>query len=253
MPRTSPLPPTADDALDALRALANPALRDGLLRYGIPNARALGVAMADIQALAKTLGRHQPLAEALWARGIYEARLLAALVAEPEALPPATVEGWLGDLDSWALCDTLCLHLFERAPGAWDHVAAWSSRPEELVRRAGFALLAALALHDTTSPDARFLATLPTLQAVAEADPRDLVKKGVSWAARSMGHRSPALHAAAMALAQTLMESEAASARWVGREIHRDLVRPRVLDLATRKAARREAALGRRRSAKAPA
>jgi 3-methyladenine DNA glycosylase AlkD len=238
MPRPQPTPPTLDAALAALRALADPAVRAGLPRYGIPNARAIGVRMADIQALAKTLGRHPPLAEALWETGIYEARLLAAFVAEPRALPPATVERWLLDLDSWAICDTLCFHLFDRAPEAWDHVVAWASRPEEFVRRAAFALLAALALHDKTSPEARFLATFPRIQAAAD-DPRDLVKKGVSWALRSIGHRSPGLHAEALALAQTLRESESAPARWIGRDAQRDLNRPAVLALATRKAAKK--------------
>ncbi|MBK9647631.1 MAG: DNA alkylation repair protein [Deltaproteobacteria bacterium] len=238
MRRAPPTPPAPDAALAALRALADPAHHAGLPRYGIPNARAIGVRMADIQALAKSFGRHQPLAEALWDSEIYEARLLAAFVAEPGALPPATLERWLLDLDSWAICDTLCFHLLDRAPEAWDHVVAWAHRPEELVRRAAFALLAALALHDKSSPDARFVATFPLIQAAAD-DPRDLVKKGVSWALRSVGHRSPGLHAEALALAQTLQTSASAPARWIGRDTLRDLSRPAVLALATRKAAKK--------------
>ena len=238
MRRAPPTPPAPDAALAALRALADPAVHAGLPRYGIPNARAIGVRMADIQALAKSFGRHQPLAEALWDSEIYEARLLAAFVAQPGALPPATLERWLLDLDSWAICDTLCFHLLDRAPEAWDHVVAWAHRPEELVRRAAFALLAALALHDKSSPDARFVATFPLIQAAAD-DPRDLVKKGVSWALRSVGHRSPGLHAEALALAQTLTSSERATARWIGRDAQRDLNRPAVLALVTRKAAKK--------------
>ena len=239
MPRTPAAPaPDVDTALAALRALADPEIHAGLLRYGIPNARAIGVRMADVQALAKTYGHHQPLAEALWDSGIYEARLLAAFVAEPSALPPATLTRWLLDLDSWAICDTLCFHLLDRAPGAWDHVAAWASRPEELVRRAAFALLAGLALHDKSSPDARFVATFPLIKAAAD-DPRDLVKKGVSWALRSIGHRSPDLHTSALALAETLKLSERAPARWIGRDAQRDLSRPAVLALVTRKATKR--------------
>lgn len=220
----------------ALRALANPSQREGLSRYGIPTERAIGVRMADVQALGKTMGRHQGLAEALWESGVYEARLLAAFVAEPAALPPATVERWLADLDSWAICDTLCFHLFDRAPDAWGWVVAWASRPEELVRRAAFALLAALALHDKRSPDARFTALFPLIVAAAE-DPRDLVKKGVSWALRSVGHRGPALHTEAIQLAETLATASSASARWIGRDALRDLRRPQVLALVTRKAA----------------
>ena len=241
MRRAPPTPPALDATLAALRALADPAVHAGLTRYGIPNARAIGARMADIQALAKTTGRHPPLAEDLWETGIYEARLLAAFVAEPGALSPATRERWLLDLDSWAICDTLCFHLFDRDPEAWDHVTAWSSRPEELVRRAAFALLASLALHDKKSPDARFVACFPLILAAAD-DPRDLVKKGVSWALRSVGHRSPGLHAEALALAQSLTERKSASARWIGRDALRDLSRPQVLALVTRKASKRRPA-----------
>lgn len=52
--------------------LANMAL------YAIPSERALGVAVRDIQILAKKLGRRQDLAAALWRTGWYEARMLAA-------------------------------------------------------------------------------------------------------------------------------------------------------------------------------
>ena len=124
MRRAPPTPPAPDAALAALRALAGPAHHAGLPRYGIPNAQAIGVRMADIQALAKSFGRHQPLAEALWESELYEARLLAAFVAQPGALPPATLERWLLDLDSWAICDTLCFHLLDRAPEGMTKPAA---------------------------------------------------------------------------------------------------------------------------------
>ncbi|MBK7758580.1 MAG: DNA alkylation repair protein [Deltaproteobacteria bacterium] len=113
------------------------------------------------------MARHQPR-QALWDSEIYEGPAARRVRGRARRPAPATLERWLLDLDSWAICDTLCFHLLDRAPEAWDHVVAWAHRPEELVRRAAFALLAALALHDKQSPDARFVATFPLIQAAAD-------------------------------------------------------------------------------------
>ena len=58
----------------------------------------------------------------------------------------AQMDRWAGDFDNWGICDTVCFVLFDRTPHAWAKVEAWSGRPEEYVRRAAFALLAAPAL-----------------------------------------------------------------------------------------------------------
>ena len=60
----------------------------------------------------------------------------------------------------------------------------------------------------------------------AADDPRDLVRKGVSWALRTTGRRSPKLHRAALAVATRLAASSDAGARWVGRDVARDLQGP---------------------------
>jgi len=211
----------------SLRRLGSRRNRDGMARYAIPSDRAFGVSMGKIQAMAKRLGRDHALAAALWKTGWYEARTLAAFVAEPERFTPAHMDRWCRDFDSWAICDTVCFHLFDRTPHAFRKVARWSRRNEEFVRRAAFALLASLALHDRENGDAAFRRCLPLI-ARAASDPRNFVKKGVSWALRGVGHRSRSLHAASVALARRLAVSEEPAARWVGRDALRDLTRPAV-------------------------
>ena len=98
-----------------------------------------------------------------------------------------------------------------------------------------FALLASLAGHDKESPDDRFLKTLPLVQKAA-SDDRNFVKKGVSWALRGIGHRSLALHAAAVSLATELSKSRDATERWLGKDVLRDLRRPAVLARLRRRA-----------------
>lgn len=212
--------------------------RDGMARYGIVAAKVFGVSVAEIKQLGKRLGRDHDLALALWETGWYEARMLAAFVDEPARVTSAQMDRWARDFDNWAVCDHQCFHLFDRTPHAWRKVERWSGRREEFVKRAAFALLASLALHDKGSDDAPFLRFLALVERAA-ADDRNYVSKGVSWALRAVGRRSPALNAAAVDLARRLAGSSERSARWVGKDALRELASPAV----RRQLARRRAAI----------
>lgn len=201
--------------------------REGMARYGIRSPRIFGVSMAAMQPLAKRLGNDHDLALALWDTGWYEARILTAFVGDPARVTATQMDRWVRDFDNWGVCDTLCFKLFDRTAHAWRKVDQWSGRREEFVKRAGFALLASLALHDKAAADDKFLRTLPLIEAAA-MDERNFVKKGVSWALRSIGHRNKALHDAALQAAERLSQSPVASARWVGRDTLRDLTRASV-------------------------
>jgi 3-methyladenine DNA glycosylase AlkD len=201
--------------------------REGMARYGIRAARVFGVSVSALRQLGKRLGRDHDLALALWGTGWYEARMLAAFVDEPARVTPAQMDRWAGDFENWAICDTMCFHLFDRTPHAWRRIGPWSRRHEEFVRRAAFALLASLALHDKTTGDPPFVKSLPLIERGA-SDERNFVKKGVSWALRGMGRRNAALHKAAVAVARRLAASPDAAPRWVGNDALRDLTRPLV-------------------------
>ena len=196
--------------------------RDGMARYAIVAPKAFGVSVGDIRALGKTVGRDHALADALWKTGWYEARMLVGFVADPARVTPAQMDRWARDFDNWAICDHLCFHLFDRTPHAWRKIAQWGRSRDEFVKRAAFALLASVALHDKEAPDARFLATLPLVERAA-ADERNFVKKGVSWALRGVGRRNKALHGPAVAVARRLAASDASAPRWVGKDALREL------------------------------
>jgi 3-methyladenine DNA glycosylase AlkD len=209
--------------------------RENMARFGITASKAFGVSIANIQKLAKNLGRDHELAAALWETGWYEARLLTSFVDEPSQVTPEQMDRWCRDFDNWGICDTVCFHLFDRTPYAWAKVAEWSGADEEFVKRGAFALLASLAGHDKKSGDEPFLKTLPLIERAA-TDERNFVKKGVSWALRLAGRRSAVLHAATVELARRLAASPHAAARWVGKDALRDLTKPAVLSrLAARK------------------
>ena len=208
--------------------------REGMARYGIVAPRAFGVTVADLLRLARQIGKDHTLAAELWASGWYEARLLAAMIDDPKQVTRRQMNTWAAAFDNWGICDTVCWHLFDYTPFAWEKAAQWARSPREFVKRAGFAMMAGQAGHDKTSPEARFLTLLPLIERGARDD-RNFVKKAVSWALRRIGGRSLGLHAAAMATARRLAASEDASRRWVGKDALRDLGRPIVRKRASRR------------------
>jgi 3-methyladenine DNA glycosylase AlkD len=213
------------EVLAALRKMSSRGTREGMARFGIPSENALGVTVADIRKLAKQLGRDHQLAQALWRTGVYEARMLTAFLAEAGRVTPTQMDRWCRDFNSWAICDALCFHLFDRTPHAFVKVHEWSDRRAEFEKRAAFALLAGLAGHDRTTGDEPFLATLPLIERAA-TDERNFVKKGVSWALRRVGRRSGALNVAAVELAEHLAASANPTARWIGKDALRDITKP---------------------------
>jgi len=198
--------------------------RTDMARYGIVARRAFGVPMRTLLVLRKQIGPDHALSLALWQSGWYEARLLAALVGDPARVTRRQMNAWAASFENWADCDTVCFHLFDRTPFAWERARGWAVSPREFVKRGAFALMACLALHDKTAPDARFRPFLPVIERGAR-DERNFVKKGVSWALRSIGRRSRALHATALTVAQRLGDSSEAPCRWVGNDALRALRR----------------------------
>lgn len=134
------------------------------------------------------------------------------------------MDRWCRDFDNWAVVDTVCFHLFDRTPHAYRKVEQWSRRRGEFAKRAAFALLACLAVHDKGAEDERFLRLLPLIERAA-TDDRNFVKKGVSWALRAIGKRNAELRAAATELATRLANASEPTPRWLGKTALRDLER----------------------------
>ncbi len=227
VPRPPAVPPRATDILRELKRRGDRKAAAGLARYGIDASNAFGVSVGDLKTMARRIGRHHQLALELWSTGQYEARMIAPFVDEPARVTPSQMDRWAGDFDNWAICDAACFHLFDRTPHAWGRIRAWSGDRREFVKRGAFALLASVALHDKAAPDAPFLRALPLVRRAARDD-RNFVKKGVSWALRSVGRRNATLHRAAVLTGEALSNADDPTSRWIGRDALRDLNRPAV-------------------------
>jgi 3-methyladenine DNA glycosylase AlkD len=211
----------AEAVIAELRARADPSRKPGMDRVGIDVSSALGVSMPDIRAVAKRSRVDHALALELWDTGIHEARILATLVADPEAPSEVQREKWVLDITSWDLCDSAA-DLFGRAPGSSSVIEAWARRPEAFVKRCAFSMIARRAVWAKQAPDREFLGSLPLIRRAA-TDDRNEVKKGVSWALRQIGKRNRALHAAAIDEAERILLLGTPSARWIARDVLREL------------------------------
>ncbi len=215
-------PITAQTALARLKHQGKKSVVAGMARYGIPSTNAVGVTVGDVKRYAKTIGRDHALSGELWKSGVYEARLLAAFVGEPDRVTGVQMDRWASDFDSWAVCDTVCFALCDRAPLAWSKVKTWAGTKPEFKKRGAFALLWGLTVHDKDAPDRQFLDCLPLIERAA-LDERDYVKKGIDMSLRALGKRNPSLRVAALNLAKILTQSTEGPQSWIGRSTIRDL------------------------------
>jgi 3-methyladenine DNA glycosylase AlkD len=211
-----------DQILDQLRTLGSEHNLAGMARFGINTDRAFGVSLAELRPLARALGKDHDLALALWATGYREARLLAALVDRPQWVTEAQMDQWVGDFDSWDVCDTVCGKLLDKTPFAYAGAMQYATDEREFVKRAGYALMAWLAVHDKQRDDAPFEKFLVIIVAGAD-DERNFVKKAVNWALRQIGKRNATLRVQALTTAETLLATSSPSARWVARDALREL------------------------------
>ena len=222
--------------MDRLRAVARPEQIEGMARYGLAARNRLGISMPGLRTLGKKIGKDHALALRLWESGIQEARILSSLVADPGALTEEQMEAWVVDLDSWDVCDQVCMNLFEKSPLVLKKIAEWSRREETFVKRAAFSLIACLAWHDKAAPDSLFLNFLPIIRREA-VDERNYVKKAVSWALRHIGKRNPSLNRAALKAATEMRALESRAARWIASDAIRELESESVQKRLRKKAA----------------
>lgn len=211
-----------DKIVGLLRSKGNPKNVDGMVRYGIAAKKAFGVPAPFIRSLAREIGKNHELALRLWSTEILDARALAALTGDPEKVTKALMNKWVKEFDNWAVCDGVCGNLFDKTPFAYEMALAWSKRKEEFVRRAGYVMMAVLAVHDKNAPDRNFLKFLPVIKR-GSLDSRNFVKKAVNWALRQIGKRNVRLNHEAIRTAREIQGVDASSARWTAADALREL------------------------------
>lgn len=213
---------SVEDVLGRLQSKANPDQLEGMTKYGMVVESRLGVPVPDMRKIAKELGQDHELALELWQTGIAEARIVAVVVGNPKRLTEEQMDDWVKDINSWDVCDQVCMNLFEKTPLAWKKIIDWSSREEEFVKRTAFSLIACLAWHDKKTEDEKFIELLPVITQGA-TDGRNFVKKAVNWALRNIGKRNQNLNKAVIDDAKEIQRLDSKAARWIATDAIREL------------------------------
>jgi len=221
--------PKVSDVIRELKRLkASPRDLAGMARFGINTENAFGVSIPELRRIGKGIGKDHALAIDLWETGIHDARLLACFVDEPDEVTEAQMDAWVKDFGSWDLCDQCCSNLFDKTGYTEKKLLEWVAGEREFVRRAGFVLMACLAVHEKKACDEKFLAFLPLIKK-ASADERNYVRKAVNWALRQIGKRDLALNKAALEAAKEIQKLDSKAARWIASDAIRELESPAVL------------------------
>lgn len=206
----------------SLRASSSQQTVASMAKFGINTKNAYGISAPVLKRIAKEIGFDHSLAQLLWSTSIHEARMLACMIDDPGKVSAKQMEKWAKAFDSWDICDTCCWRLFDKTRFAYQKAVQWSKREEEFVKRAGFALMAALAAHDDEASDGEFSKFLSVIRREA-TDGRNFVKKGVNWALRQIGKRNHNLNRMAIETAKKIKKMDSGIARWIASDALREL------------------------------
>lgn len=216
------------EVMEKLEALSDPKRAKDMAAWAGVKARTLlGVSIPNLRKIAKETGKDHDLAQELWASGVHEARLVACMIDDPKLVTVEQLEAWVRDFDSWDLCDQCCSNLFDKTVFAYQKAVEWSSRSEEYVKRAGFVMMATLAVHDKRAKDDVFVGFLPLIER-GSTDERNFVRKAVNWALRQIGKRNMRLNRAAIETAGSIFGVDSKAARWIASDALRELRSPMV-------------------------
>jgi 3-methyladenine DNA glycosylase AlkD len=216
-----------EEVLSKLKSLSNPDAVKGMARYGINPSNNYGVSVHSLRLIAEEVGADHKMAQQLWSSGIHDARILASMIDRFEDVTEQQMESWISDFDSWDVCDQCCNNLFSKTRYAHQKATEWSRSDREFTKRAGFVLMASLAVHDKAAGDTVFVEFLQIVEG-GSRDERNYVKKAVNWALRQIGKRNVELNEMAIRTAEKLAKLDSKSARWIALDAIRELTSEKI-------------------------
>ncbi len=221
----------AQDVLRQIRSFSSPAFKKQMqTRFGINTQYAIGTPVTKLREIAKKISKpNQAVANELWASGIHEARILAAILADPARITRAQLDTWVADLNSWDICDACACHLFSKVKNPMVLAEKWIKKDTEFIRRAGFATLCFLASPRAKTKDSDLIKLLPLVK-IHAADSRPMVFKAVNWTLRTIGKKNPRLTPFAIDCAHEILDlyEDNKTAQWVAKNALWELNSPKI-------------------------
>lgn len=167
-------------------------------RHGITDPM-FGVSFANLGAVKKKIKLDHTLALELWTTGNHDARLLATMIADPDRLDAKTLDAWVKDVNDYITTDAFA-KLAAKTSHARKKAGRWIELKPEYVARAGWTMVAILALHDTSLSDDFFQ---PLLEQIARTihTRQNRAKEAMNTALIAIGTRSASLEHEALEVA----------------------------------------------------
>jgi len=187
-----------ESVLQELAALGTEQNRKIYRRHGVGDNQ-FGVSFGNLNALRKKLKTNHALALGLWASGNHDARVLAAMLADPKQADDTLLETWARDLDCYPLTDALVGYA-TKTPLARSKAEAWYNADDEWLGSAAWQLLAHLAINDAALPDSFFEPYLDEIATSIHAR-KNRVRYQMNNALIAIGARNENLQARALAIA----------------------------------------------------
>ena len=213
---------TVEEVLFAIKKASTPEGIKKKAYFGITEVGNFGLTAPQIKAIARDIGKDHSLALELWETSVHEARHIAVLIADKKMVTEKLMNKWVKDFNSWDIVDDCCGKLFCKTPFSYEKAVEWSGRKNEFEKRAGFALMATLAVHDKNAKDIEFEKFFPFLFRESH-DERNFVRKAINWAIRQIGKRNQRLCKKAIKLSEDLLKKEDKSSRWIASDALREL------------------------------
>ncbi len=213
---------TVDDIIAELKKISSAKLRASQAHFGISGVKNLGLSVPQMRGVAKKIGINHTLALQLWKTNIHEAKHIAVMIADSKQLDEKLMNLWMKDFDAWDIVDNCCSTLFRKHALAFEKAMEWCGRKKEFEKRAGFTMMAQLAVHDKKAADKMFEQFLPFIEKHSD-DERNFVRKANNWALRQIGKRNARLCKKAIATAKKMQKKQDASSRWIAADALREL------------------------------
>ncbi|MBY8999939.1 MAG: DNA alkylation repair protein [Candidatus Heimdallarchaeota archaeon] len=211
-----------EEILREFKSLSDPKSVEGMARFGITPSKTFGIRIPVLRKIAKKIKKDRELAHELWRLGFRETMILASMIDDPKQVTEEQMNSWVKDFDYWEICDQTIMNLFEKTEFAYKKAFEWSSSDEEFIKRAGYVMIARLAVSDKEAENKSFTQFFPII-AKGATDSREMVKKGVNWALRQIGKRNLNLNKEAIKVAKSIFQQDSNDAKWVAKDAIKEL------------------------------
>ena len=211
-----------EEIMRELKSRSNLESIEGMAKFGITPDKTFGIRIPELRKMAKRIRKNRELAHKLWELGYRETMILASMIDIPEQVTEEQLEKWVRDFDYWEICDQTIMNLFEKTEFAYSKAFEWSVSEEEFIKRAGYVMIARLAVSDKKAENQSFIQFFPLIEK-GSTDTRVMVKKAVNWALRQIGKRNLKLNKKAIKVAKAIAQLDSTVGKWVANDAIREL------------------------------